>query len=298
MGTGDRTRGVLSGAPWCTAVVLVLGCWLAAAPAAADVLPGVARTATDQVAATAGDATTVAVQTVADTTSAGPPVTPALPPAVEQVPAQVERVVRRVTDTAGAAAPPVVPAAVNDAVRRSAPPAAETVRHAVPPARADGRPATPANTSGQPAPARGERASSAARADARPANDRTPAIHAARPALEAPQLEGAASTASSPASPLPWLSGPDAVIPTDVPTFAPGPDRDADGQPAAPDGQSGGLAGTFASGLSGGSFFFFGGMALLAAVLSLAGPALRRRLLMRPAMGWPGAFIPLLERPG
>jgi hypothetical protein len=164
----------------------------------------------------------------------------------------------------------------------------------VTPARADAPPTTPAHTSERPPPARAERASSAPRADARPASDRAPAIHAARLALDAPQLEGAAS----PASPLPWLIGPDAVIPPDVPTFAPGPDRDADGQPAAPDRQSGGFAGTSASGLSGGSFFFFGGMALLAAVLSLAGPALRRRLLMRPAMGWPAAFIPLLERPG
>jgi hypothetical protein len=44
--------------------------------------------------------------------------------------------------------------------------------------------------------------------------------------------------------------------------------------------------------------FSLGGLALLLATLSLAGPALRRRLPRRPVMGWPAAFVPLLERPG
>ena len=44
--------------------------------------------------------------------------------------------------------------------------------------------------------------------------------------------------------------------------------------------------------------FFLGGLALLLATLSLAGPALRRRLPRRPVIGWPAAFVPLLERPG
>jgi hypothetical protein len=60
-----------------------------------------------------------------------------------------------------------------------------------------------------------------------------------------------------------------------------------------------------ASGPAGGSSaagasvsFSLGGLALLLATLSLAGPALRRRLPRRPVMGWPAAFVPLLERPG
>jgi hypothetical protein len=44
--------------------------------------------------------------------------------------------------------------------------------------------------------------------------------------------------------------------------------------------------------------FSLGGLALLLATLSLAGPALRRRLPRRPVIGWPAAFVPLLERPG
>jgi len=44
--------------------------------------------------------------------------------------------------------------------------------------------------------------------------------------------------------------------------------------------------------------FSLGGLALLLAALSLAGPALRRRLPRQPVMGWPAAFVPLLERPG
>jgi hypothetical protein len=44
--------------------------------------------------------------------------------------------------------------------------------------------------------------------------------------------------------------------------------------------------------------FSLGGLALLLAMLSLAGPALRRRLPRQPVMGWPAAFVPLLERPG
>jgi hypothetical protein len=44
--------------------------------------------------------------------------------------------------------------------------------------------------------------------------------------------------------------------------------------------------------------FSLGGLALLLATLSLAGPALRRRLSRRPVIAWPAAFVPLLERPG
>jgi hypothetical protein len=65
----------------------------------------------------------------------------------------------------------------------------------------------------------------------------------------------------------------------------------ADTEPAA-----GVVGGSSAAGAS--VSFLLGGLALLLATLSLAGPALRRRLPRRPVMGWPAAFVPLLERPG
>jgi hypothetical protein len=65
----------------------------------------------------------------------------------------------------------------------------------------------------------------------------------------------------------------------------------ADTEPAA-----GVVGGSSAAGAS--VSFLLGGLALLLATLSLAGPALRRCLPRRPVMGWPAAFVPLLERPG
>ena len=59
---------------------------------------------------------------------------------------------------------------------------------------------------------------------------------------------------------------------------------------------SGTAGGSSAAGAS--VSFSLGGLALLLATLSLAGPALRRRLPRLPVMGWPAAFVPLLERPG
>ena len=66
--------------------------------------------------------------------------------------------------------------------------------------------------------------------------------------------------------------------------------------PASPEPVSGVAGGSSAASAS--VSFFLGGMALLLATLSLAGPALRRRLSRRPVIGWPAAFVPLLERPG
>lgn len=65
----------------------------------------------------------------------------------------------------------------------------------------------------------------------------------------------------------------------------------ADTEPAA-----GVVGGSSAAGAS--VSFLLGGLALLLATLSLAGPALRRRLPRRPVMGWAAAFVALLERPG
>jgi hypothetical protein len=67
------------------------------------------------------------------------------------------------------------------------------------------------------------------------------------------------------------------------------PEPPSEPLPGAAGGSS--AAGAFVS-------FSLGGLALLLATLSLAGPALRRRLPRRPVIGWPAAFVPLLERPG
>src|ERR687896_485947 len=66
--------------------------------------------------------------------------------------------------------------------------------------------------------------------------------------------------------------------------------------PADSERAAGVVGGSSAAGAS--VSFLLGGLALLLATLSLAGPALRRRLPRRPVMGWPAAFVPLLERPG
>jgi hypothetical protein len=73
-------------------------------------------------------------------------------------------------------------------------------------------------------------------------------------------------------------------------------DSGAPGPPAGPDPVPGPAGGSSAAGAS--LSFVLGGLALLLATLSLAGPALRRRLPRRPVIAWPAAFVPLLERPG
>jgi hypothetical protein len=69
----------------------------------------------------------------------------------------------------------------------------------------------------------------------------------------------------------------------------------SDQQPAAPErGPRAGAAGAPA----GSGSFLFGGMALLAAAVCLAGPRLCRRLSIRPGAFAPVAFVSLPERPG
>ena len=63
-----------------------------------------------------------------------------------------------------------------------------------------------------------------------------------------------------------------------------------------PDGTPSSLGGTPASAPAGA--FAFGGLALLTAFALMAGPRLRRRLVIRPAALRPVAFVALLERPG
>ena len=67
-------------------------------------------------------------------------------------------------------------------------------------------------------------------------------------------------------------------------------------RPAAPDPAPRTGGGTVASAAAAG--FALGGAALIALAVCLAGPRLRRRLLIRPAVLRPVAFVALLERPG
>jgi hypothetical protein len=66
--------------------------------------------------------------------------------------------------------------------------------------------------------------------------------------------------------------------------------------PAAPDPEPRTGGGNAASAPAAG--FALGGVALLTLAVCLAGPRLRRRLLIRPAVPRPVAFVALLERPG
>jgi hypothetical protein len=102
---------------------------------------------------------------------------------------------------------------------------------------------------------------------------------------------GRAALANLPPAATPQ-SHPKAGVPVDpgtARTFAPR-------RPAAPDrlpsSVGGGAASAPPAGLS------FGGLALLAMAVCLAGPRLCRRLLIQPAALRPVAFVALLERPG
>jgi hypothetical protein len=76
------------------------------------------------------------------------------------------------------------------------------------------------------------------------------------------------------------------------------PARPASSGLPAPEPNSG-LAGSDAAAASASTAFFFGGaLALLVAALLLAGPHLRRRFLLPPAVCRPAAFHVVLERPG
>jgi hypothetical protein len=122
------------------------------------------------------------------------------------------------------------------------------------------------------------------------------------------------TSASEPADPAPWgapgerlfsiftplIPGPPIGLPG---TPAGGDDAGsaatasgAPGPPAGPEPVPGAAGGSSAASAS--VSFVLGGLALLLATLSLAGPALRRRLPRRPVIAWPAAFVPLLERPG
>jgi pyruvate dehydrogenase E2 component (dihydrolipoamide acetyltransferase) len=88
---------------------------------------------------------------------------------------------------------------------------------------------------------------------------------------------------------------PPATAPADV-AGAPLPAHASKRHPAAPDRLPPTGGGTTASAPAAG--LALGGLALLAIAVSLAGPRLQRRLLIRPASLRPVAFVSLLERPG
>ena len=99
--------------------------------------------------------------------------------------------------------------------------------------------------------------------------------------------------------------GPRAALAHPLRTAAPAPAADAASEPRhvtsgdrspRPDRTPTSGGGSPASAPAGA--FAFGGLALLGAAAVLAGPRLRRRLLIRPAALRPVAFVALLERPG
>jgi hypothetical protein len=90
----------------------------------------------------------------------------------------------------------------------------------------------------------------------------------------------------------------DTTVPTHAVHRAPhatgaGPKQPPPAPDRAPPTSGGGATSAPAAALSLG-----GGLALLALTVSLAGPRLRRRLLIQPAAVRPVAFVSLLERPG
>jgi hypothetical protein len=95
----------------------------------------------------------------------------------------------------------------------------------------------------------------------------------------------------------PPSAGPDRPAPAAGDTSSARPRTDAQNFPTAPDQAPPVTGGSGATAPAGG-FAFGGGLALLAAAVCLAGPRLRRRLVIRLAALRPVAFVVLLERPG
>jgi sec-independent protein translocase protein TatB len=270
--------------------VLALGCWLGAAPAAAELLPDVHAQA----------ATAPAAQVVEDTVStAGATAEQVAAPVIAEVSKPVQQTADRVTQAAGAATPPAAPAPVDTVVRDVSAPAAQVVKsveRAVEPA------AAPVPTPPQSGPAAGSGVrdgwtARAARVDGPRGGDRLrPAGQGGPRPARVEHFGASVDRTASPVDPFVWSIASPAEFDVARPAFGAAPSGPAEDEPATPDQQPGPFAGSPASGLSGS--FSFGGLAVLAAALCLAAPALRRRLLIRPAMRWPGAFVPLLERPG
>jgi hypothetical protein len=256
------------------------------------------------------------------------PVTPSPPAGTAAVPAEAAPVDQQATAaTSGVAA---ATTAVEETVRQTPPPPpASTLRPVVEDATRAGAPtdgvvkplvdsavrtvasaAQPAQDG--PAPTAGERSSSGTPGPAAPTHvdapagsdqargGLAPAQHAsgkapaepARRAGPAADSTGASRAATPIASRVSPVAAHGAIPGASPATSAPARDDRFPGpeRPPLP------VGGAVASGA--GVSFFLGGFAILAIALFLASPPVRRRLLIRPAMCWPAAFVPLLERPG
>jgi hypothetical protein len=308
MGYGTRTGR----AHRLLAVAVVGGCWLAV-PSGASAQQGPALTVSGLTSAATGAAAATG-STVEKTVTAVAPVAGPAQGAVAQVAGTVGRVagpagpVNRVAAGTGNATGSVVErvnrtvkpvAEVVDRVAPEAPPVVDdtlqTVTGTVRSAGHDGGGPGAASGPGSPhverpsGPAAGPETSPPTRLRLRDtaASDRPERV------LPAPGAERFSSVFT------PLIPGPPIGLPGTPaggdgdPSSAPSGalERPADSEPAA-----GVVGGSSAAGAS--VSFLLGGLALLLATLSLAGPALRRRLPSRPVMGWPAAFVPLLERPG
>jgi len=107
---------------------------------------------------------------------------------------------------------------------------------------------------------------------------------------------GHGTRAVPPATPSPERSAPAHGAPQPSPVMATG-ERGSAGASAGPDAPPASAApGGSASGAA--SSLFGGGLALLVASLMFAGPGLRRRVSLLPAVCRPAAFLLVLERPG
>ena len=186
-----------------------------------------------------------------------------------------------------------------DQTLRGVPPVDETLRRATGPARESVRDSGPAG---------------AAAGQGSPRVERLPGPAAGPETSRASRLRlHGTAVSGDPAATLPGAPG-EPSSPILIPLI-PGPSIGLTGTPAGGGdiGSAAAAAGALElpshtepiSGAAGGSgaagasvSFSLGGLALLLATLSLAGPALRRRLPRRPVIGWPAAFVPLLERPG
>jgi hypothetical protein len=302
MEPGARTPTFHGRAPRLMAFAVTAVCWLSA-PAGAQAqqapaldVTGIAATATAAVASTGSDVESAV-------TAAAPLAGPAQGAAT-----QVAGTVARVTGPSGPGARVGTSAvaatgSVAERVTRAAAPVAGAVDRIVHETQPAVGPALQGGTTGT------ERShiagSSRAGHLAEPAGGKT--SRAARLRLvrddgagrRGSSRERSADGPSANAPSLPPVATDLLGAPADLPGF-PGASPSAGAAHAAldppPEPLSGAAGGTSGAGAS--VSFSVGGLALLLAALCLAGPALRRRLPRRPVIGWPAAFVPLLERPG
>jgi hypothetical protein len=293
MARGYRTRG-LPRSGRCAALVVVA---LAGFAGTAQAAESGGQTSTGVVAGVVEQlpATVAGVQsTVQDTTSG---VVGTAQPVVGTVTGTVHGVQEQVSDTSGGLQREVSGTA--SGVQRAAQPAVEPVARAATSVVETARPqsgggsdhAGSTGSTGGPV-ERGAIRSTAARADeeaarfqrvpARGDNLRRPASaapdHAARHAAQVTMDRFAAARASGPRAPQPVAGVPVQQDPSSPERHAP---------------EAGSAVASVGS-----ASFFFGGLALLVGAFALAGPRLRRRLCIRPALWRPAAFVVALERPG